>query len=225
MAHGLSSSFYYQLDSITSGLDMSIEARPKPNPPVLTLDDPNNTRATSVEKYKNLPKLPLIKANAVGVWHVDAAELEVKVLGEANKKVKVKMSVEEWKMFVEKKREVGERLMWQYAQDYEQSRGQNADIKMLVTTQRSGTAADKVSAFSVLIGDNPMANLRSLDALVGMVASKVGKRHALSGFEALKELFVERLPLRSFWVSFFSISMLYAVALVFLLFKVSTCCS
>ncbi|CAL1383489.1 unnamed protein product [Linum trigynum] len=143
------------------------DARPKPNPPVLTLDDPNNTRATSVEKYKNLPKLPLIKANAVGVWHVDAAELEVKVLGEANKKVKVKMSVEEWKMFVEKKREVGERLMWQYAQDYEQSRGQNADIKMLVTTQRSGTAADKVSAFSVLIGDNPMANLRSLDALVG----------------------------------------------------------
>ncbi|CAI0462520.1 unnamed protein product [Linum tenue] len=154
---------------------------------------PNNTRATSVEKYKNLPKLPLIKANAVGVWHVDAAELEVKVLGEANKKVEVKMSVEEWKMFVEKKREVGERLMWQYAQDYEQSRGQNADIKMLVTTQRSGTAADKVSAFSVLIGDNPMANLRSLDALVGMVASKVGKRHALSGFEALKELFVESL--------------------------------
>ncbi|CAI0473109.1 unnamed protein product [Linum tenue] len=162
-------------------------------PAVLTLDDANNTRATSVEKYKNLSKLPLIKANAVGVWHVDAAELEVKVLGEANKKVEVKMSVEEWKMFVEKKREVGERLMWQYAQDYEQSRGQNADIKMLVTTQRSGTAADKVSAFSVLIGDNPMANLRSLDALVGMVASKVGKRHALSGFEALKELFVESL--------------------------------
>ncbi|CAI0470797.1 unnamed protein product [Linum tenue] len=167
--------------------------KPKPKPPVLTLDDANNTRATSVEKYKNLSKLPLIKANAVGVWHVDAAELEVKVLGEANKKVEVKMSVEEWKMFVEKKREVGERLMWQYAQDYEQSRGQNADIKMLVTTQRSGTAADKVSAFSVLIGDNPMANLRSLDALVGMVASKVGKRHALSGFEALKELFVESL--------------------------------
>ncbi|CAL1376303.1 unnamed protein product [Linum trigynum] len=83
------------------------------------LDDANSTRATALEKYKNLPKLPLIKANAVGVWHVDAAELEVKVLGEANKKVEVKISVEEWKRFVEKKREVGEMLMSQYAQDYE----------------------------------------------------------------------------------------------------------
>jgi hypothetical protein len=38
---------------------------------------------------------------------------------------------------------------------------------MLISTQRSGTAADKVSAFSVLVGDNPVANLRSLDALLG----------------------------------------------------------
>jgi len=37
----------------------------------------------------------------------------------------------------------------------------------LISTQRSGTAADKVSAFSVLVGDNPVANLRSLDALLG----------------------------------------------------------
>ncbi|CAN1287348.1 Protein SLOW WALKER 2 [Linum perenne] len=167
--------------------------KPKPKPPVLTLDDANPARARVADKYKDLPKLPLMKANATGVWHVDAEELEVKVLGEAHKKLDVKMRVEEWKQFVEKKREVGESLMWQYVQDYEHSRGQSGDIKMLLNTQRSGTAADKVSAFSVLIGDNPMANLRSLDALLGMVASKVGKRHALSGFEALRELFVESL--------------------------------
>jgi hypothetical protein len=40
---------------------------------------------------------------------------------------------------------------------------------MLLATQRSGTNADKVSAFSVLIGDNPVGNLRSLDALLGIL--------------------------------------------------------
>ena len=44
---------------------------------------------------------------------------------------------------------------------------------MLVSTQRSGTAADKVSAFAVLVGDNPIANLRSLDALLGKFSSRV----------------------------------------------------
>ncbi|CAN0877761.1 Protein SLOW WALKER 2 [Linum grandiflorum] len=174
--------------------EKAVKPEIKPKPPVLTLDDDANpARARAATKYKDLPKLPLMKASATGVWHVDAEELEVKVLGEAHKKVDVKMRVEEWKQFVEKKRELGERLMWQYVQDYEQGRGQSGDIKMLVSTQRSGTAADKVSAFAVLIGDNPMANLRSVDALLGMVASKVGKRHALSGFEALRELFVESL--------------------------------
>jgi ribosome biogenesis protein MAK21 len=111
-----------------------------------------------------------VKAGAVGVWHVDLMELENKVLGEESKgKLEVKMGVGEWKSFVEKKRELGERLMWQYGKDYEQGRGQKGDIKMLLATQRSGTNADKVSAFSVLIGDNPVGNLRSLDALLGIL--------------------------------------------------------
>ncbi|KAJ8756145.1 hypothetical protein K2173_024692 [Erythroxylum novogranatense] len=171
--------------------------KPFPKPPVLSLDDGdrrgNSGRVSS--KYSGLPKLPLVKASTIGVWHMDAQELEKKVLGggEDKGKLQVNMGLEELKGVVEKKRELGERLMWQYMQDYEQSRGQSGDIKMLVATQKSGTAADKVSAFSVLVGDNPIANLRSLDALVGMVTSKVGKRHALTGFEALKELFISSL--------------------------------
>ncbi|CAK8538741.1 unnamed protein product [Lathyrus sativus] len=161
----------------------------KPKPPVLSLNDASKEKGFN--KFKNLPKLPLIKASALGVWFEDAAELEGKVIGEG-KKVEMK-NLEEWKGFVEKKREIGERLMVQLAQDYESTRGRSSDIKMLISTQRSGTAADKVSAFSVLIGDNPVANLRSLDALLGMVTSKVGKRHALSGFEALQELFIASL--------------------------------
>ncbi|KAK6124692.1 hypothetical protein DH2020_041547 [Rehmannia glutinosa] len=116
-------------------------------------------------KFKNLPKLPLVKASALGVWYNDAAELEEKLIGK-DKKIEVN-SAEEWKVLVEKKKELGERLLAQYAQDYLSSRGQHGDIKMLVATQRSGTAADKVSALSVMIGDNAVANLRSVDLLLG----------------------------------------------------------
>ncbi|GAU24328.1 hypothetical protein TSUD_49170 [Trifolium subterraneum] len=100
--------------------------------------------------------LPLIKANALGVWFEDAAELEGKLIGDG-KKVEMK-NLDEWKRGL---------------------------VLLLII--------DKVSAFSVLVGDNPVANLRSLDALLGMVTSKVGKSHALSGFEALQELFIASL--------------------------------
>lgn len=106
-----------------------------------------------------------MKSSALGVWYNDAAELEEKLIGK-NKKIEFN-SVEEWKGLVEKKKELGERLLAQYAQDYMSSRGKHGDIKMLVATQRSGTAADKVSALSVMIGDNAVANLRSIDSLLG----------------------------------------------------------
>ena len=143
--------------------------KPKPKPPVLTLDDGNKGRG--FDKFKNLPKLPLMKASSLGVWYADAADLEAKVIGEG-KRVEVK-NVDEWKSFVEKKKELGERLMAQYVHDYESSRGQSGDMRMLINTQRTGTAADKVSAFAVMIGDNPMANVRSLDALIGKFISHI----------------------------------------------------
>ncbi|KAL7180544.1 hypothetical protein ACSBR1_043694 [Camellia fascicularis] len=158
--------------------------RPKPR----VFQPVDNSRG--FDKFKNLPKLPLMKPSSLGVWHVDEAELEEKVI--SKKKVEFG-DLEEWKRLVAEKKELGARLMAQYTQDYELSRGQSGDIKMLTATQRSGTAADKVSAFSVMVGENPIANMRSLDALLGMVTSKVGKRHALTGFEALKELFISSL--------------------------------
>lgn len=142
----------------------------KHKPPVLSVDGNDGRRgvSSSFDKFRNLSKLPLVKASALGVWYVEAEELEAKVVGEKGKKLEVS-SVDEWKAVVEEKRKLGERLMAQYAQDYESSRGQSGDVKMVVATQRSGTAADKVSAFSVMVGDNPIANLRSLDGLIGML--------------------------------------------------------
>ncbi|XP_057981919.1 protein SLOW WALKER 2 [Malania oleifera] len=146
----------------------------------------------AVDRFKSTSELPLVKASALGVWYVDAAELGTKLLGSEVKKVQSK-SVEEWNKLVAKKKELAESLLAQYAQDFESSRGRSGDIKMLMATQRSGTAADKVSAFSVTVAENPIANMKSLDALLGMVTSKVGKRHALTGFETLKELFISSL--------------------------------
>ncbi|KAL2933089.1 CCAAT/enhancer-binding protein zeta [Bienertia sinuspersici] len=153
----------------------------------------NSQDQKSFGKFKNLPKLPLVKASVLGTWYADEGELEEKVMGgEERKRLEIR-NPEEWKNLVEKKKELGERLLAQYSLDYEASRGQSGDIKMLSATQKSGTAADKVSAYSVLIGDNPIANMRALDALLALVTSKVGKRHALTGFEALKELFIQSL--------------------------------
>ncbi|CAM8901251.1 unnamed protein product [Rhodiola kirilowii] len=144
------------------------------------------------DRFKNVPKLPLMRVNALGVWYVDAAELESKVIG-ASKRPEGK-DVGEWKVLVAKKKELAERLMAQYAMEYERTEGKRGDVNMLLTTQRVGTAADKVSAFSVLLEENPIANMRSLDALIALVSSKVGKRFAFAGFDALRELFLRLLP-------------------------------
>lgn len=155
------------------------KSEPKPKAPVLSLENGSNTEK-GFNKFRNLPKLPLMKASGLGVWFEDMAELERKVIGEG-KRVEL-TDMEGWKGFVEKKRELGERLMAQYANDYESSRGKSGDIRMLVSTQRSGTAADKVSAFAVLVGDNPMANLRSLDALLGKLRTRAGGDHQCQNF-------------------------------------------
>lgn len=166
--------------------------RPPPKPKAQAHFSVDNSKM--FDKFKNLPKLPLIKATSLGVWYADAAELEEKLIGTGvdRKKVEFK-NVQEWRGLVDKKKELAERLLAQYVHDYELSRGQSGDIKMVLATQRSGTVTDKVSAFSVLVGDNPIANIKSIDALLGMVTSKVGKRYAFTGFEALKEMFISSL--------------------------------
>ncbi|KAJ4951263.1 hypothetical protein NE237_028095 [Protea cynaroides] len=163
------------------------DQRAKTGPRAVSLD-----HSKPIDRWKNLPKLPLVKASALEIWYVDAAEFEAKIIGNEAKKIEAK-NADELKNLVARKKELAERLLSQYTQDFELSRGKSGDIKMLMTTQRSGTAADKVSAFSVLVGENPIANMRSLDALLAMVTSKVGKRHALTGFEALTELFISSL--------------------------------
>ncbi|KAK1279902.1 hypothetical protein QJS04_geneDACA004839 [Acorus gramineus] len=126
-------------------------------------------------KGAGLPKLPLIKADALlGQWYETAAELESKTLTGALAVPTV--GIERQKVLAAEKKEMGRRLLDQYSREYQISKGRTTGVKLLYTSLRSGTSKDKVNA------------------LMSMVTSKVGKRYALDGFEALKVMFVKLLP-------------------------------
>lgn len=136
---------------------------------------------------------PLMKAAALsGQWYTDADELEARVLG-GRKQVPPAVGLQEMQRIVERKRELAEKLMLQYAREYDAVRRGHGDLKLLDISAKSGTSADKVSAFTCLVEDNPIANMKALDSLLGMITSKVGKRYAFTGFDAIKELFLMRL--------------------------------
>ncbi|KAK8961620.1 hypothetical protein KSP40_PGU009186 [Platanthera guangdongensis] len=144
------------------------------------------------EKKSNIPKYPLMKAVSLSRhWYDDAEEIENRLMGEEAKKLPM-IGPEELKSLRAKK-DLAETLLVQYTSGYEVTRRKSGDMRLLETTARSGTSVDKVSAFTCLVEDNPMANMRALDALLSMVTSKVGKRFAFSGYDALKELFLLRL--------------------------------
>ncbi|PKA46945.1 hypothetical protein AXF42_Ash020930 [Apostasia shenzhenica] len=161
-------------------------SRPMPHPLQIDLFHSHDDRKS------NLPKLPLMKATSLsGRWYTDEEELEVRLLVPKERKVPL-MGLEELKGLVSKKKDLAERLLAQYTTDYEMTKKNSGDMRLLEATARSGTSVDKVSAFICLVEDNPIANTRALDGLLSMVTSKVGKRYAFSGFEALKELFLLR---------------------------------
>jgi ribosome biogenesis protein MAK21 len=104
-----------------------------------------------------------------GIWYVDADELETRVLGKEARSTNPQITeVEEMRRLVERKKEMGERLIQQYSIEYQEAarKKKSGDFRLLETTTRSGTTADKVSAFACLVEDNAIANVRSLDALL-----------------------------------------------------------
>ncbi|CAA7052467.1 unnamed protein product [Microthlaspi erraticum] len=170
--------------------------QPKPRTDVLTIDDETTGyKAKRFDKFKALPKLPLVRAGLLSSeWYNDAQELEEKVFGGGDHRKAAAASKEDLKGVAVEKRELGERLMWQYAEDFVTSKAKTGDLKMVISAQKSGTMADKITAFEIMVGENPIANMRSLDALLGMVTSKVGKRFAFKGLKALSEIFIRLLP-------------------------------
>ncbi|KAG6543422.1 hypothetical protein Mapa_015092 [Marchantia paleacea] len=95
--------------------------------------------------------------------------------------------------FVKKLRSEAQDLLEKAANDFEKNRSRDKDAEWLLKARRSGTSADRVAAMTVILQENPKANVRTLDALLGMMTSKAGKRHAATGIDALKELFLYNL--------------------------------
>eukprot|EP00899_Mesostigma_viride_P015893 jgi/Mesvir1/24304/Mv10992-RA.3 len=87
-------------------------------------------------------------------------------------------------------REVAEQIFSRHAEMSEAPRGKGGkDMEWLRAIRSSGTSSDKVAALTVLIQEDPVANLKSLDSLLGLVSNKGGKRQAVTAIDAIKELF------------------------------------
>ncbi|KAG0631987.1 hypothetical protein M758_1G296500 [Ceratodon purpureus] len=126
---------------------------------------------------------------SAALWYEGVAAAAANPKAKAEKGVATGVGEE----FLAGKRKEAEQLMEKAVADYEKSRSKDSDTRWLMTARRSGTSSDKVAAMTVMLQDNPMLNLRTLDALIGMVTSKGGKRHAAIGIEALRELFLRSL--------------------------------
>ena len=75
---------------------------------------------------------------------------------------------EEWNELVNKAQRKGEEFMEKAAIEYEKLRGKDSDMRWLMIARKTGTTADKVAALTVLLQDDPIANLKSLDSLLGI---------------------------------------------------------
>lgn len=64
-------------------------------------------------------------------------------------------------------RERGDALIHAVADSYERRKKTDSDARWLETVRKSGTTADRVAALTVAVQDDPVASLRSLDALLG----------------------------------------------------------
>ncbi|GLJ10892.1 hypothetical protein SUGI_0137430 [Cryptomeria japonica] len=159
-------------------------------PPPLAEKEPDRQISDAA---KNLAKLPLMKPSTLSSpWYADAAAVEAKLLraeGEGSAKLAADFSASAWESLVQNKSERARQLMEQYVSEYEEKSEKNSNMRMVSMAQKSGTTADRVAAITVLVQDNPLANLKALDTVLAMVTSKAGKRHAAVGIDALKELF------------------------------------
>jgi ribosome biogenesis protein MAK21 len=157
----------------TSKSAQTTDAPPNPKPTTTTTKKPHpldihGTNATTKSVSGAVTtNYPLMKATALsGQWYADAGELEASVLG-ARKQVLPSVGLQEMQRISEGKRQLAEKLMAQYTVEYDMVKRGSGDLKLLEISAKSGTSADKVSAFTCLIEDNPIANMRALDSLLG----------------------------------------------------------
>lgn len=78
----------------------------------------------------------------------------------------------DWEKLVLEKRKEGEQLLGKVASNYAKSQEKDSDRRWVFRAGKFGTSADKLAALTVMVQDNPAANLRALDSLLGLVAEQ-----------------------------------------------------
>eukprot|EP01087_Luapelamoeba_hula_P007643 TRINITY_DN1867_c0_g1_i4.p1 TRINITY_DN1867_c0_g1~~TRINITY_DN1867_c0_g1_i4.p1 ORF type:complete len:1022 (+),score=259.51 TRINITY_DN1867_c0_g1_i4:28-3066(+) len=99
---------------------------------------------------------------------------------------------EAWMKLLEQNLEIGRVEYEKHAQESEKSGTQTSEKKWMKTILRSGTSSDRSAAMMVCVQEAPFENLRTLRAIVGL-ASKKGRREAITAATTLKDLFIYNL--------------------------------
>ena len=128
-------------------------------------DYKNDISAAASKKVVSLDRSLAKSFQTAALWYEGVAAAAANPKAKASKDV----STAEGDEFSENKRKEAEQLMEKAVADYEKSRFKDSDTRWLMTARRSGTSSDKVAAMTVMLQDNPMLNLRTLDALIGRV--------------------------------------------------------
>jgi ribosome biogenesis protein MAK21 len=127
--------------------------------------DSGNDGHVASKKVVALDRSLAKSLQSAALWYEGVAAAAANPKARADKDV----STGEGEEFFTSKRKEAEQLMEKAVADYEKSRSKDSDTRWLMTARRSGTSSDKVAAMTVMLQDNPMLNLRTLDALIGRV--------------------------------------------------------
>ena len=131
-------------------------AKPIKNNPLEQIDP------FEVSEKKVKERFPLMKAaTPMGLWYEESSELEARLTENSGQKMRARG--------LEEVKRVAEVLMAQFTEDYETRTKKHGDWQLVRTAAKSGTTNDKVTALATLVGDNPVANLKSLDILLGII--------------------------------------------------------
>lgn len=146
--------------------------------------------------FDPLPELPkggappksLLKRDDEGRWYEIAATVPICQPGAST-------ALETDPAALEAKRQRGAQLLAMEAAAFEATAGHQkggSNLQWLQQAQRGGTTTDKVAAMAVLVQENPIGNLRSLDGLINMAGKRGGARAVVgTALDALKELWLE----------------------------------
>jgi len=159
-------------------------------------EDPPKFKFDPIPEYQKdgAPPRSLLKNRDGARWYENTTlPVDGNINGAAASKKSSKIDL----AAIETQRQRGLELISAEAAAFEASAGRQkggigSNLQWLQQAQRGGTISDKVAAMALLVQEAPVANLRSLDALINMAAKRGGARAVVgTALDALKELWLE----------------------------------